>query len=113
MQPDIWEDKKEELKRKFKLTNEQVENNDIEDDFGVKGEEKKEVLEFESLAGKIKIEYITRPVIIDKKMHYAKTHGGGALVEYVLSQTEFTHKIRAYKWDIYNDQWEELDGGII
>lgn len=110
MQPDRWEDTKEELKRKFNLISEDVEKNPIEDDFGVKGEETKEVLEFNGPMGKIKIEYVTRPVILDKKMTYAKTKGTGALTEFVLSDSEFSHKIRAYKWDEYNDQWEEMDG---
>ena len=56
----------------------------------------------------MKVSRITRPMIIDKKFHYTHTSGGKGRVEYVLSDTEKTHRIALYKWNSLDDNWEEV-----
>lgn len=48
-----------------------------------------------------------RPVILDKKQHYSHRAGDTARTEYVLSETELSHKIKVYKENDYGD-WEEI-----
>ncbi len=48
-----------------------------------------------------------RPVVLDKKQHYSHRAGDTARTEYILSDTEFSHKIKVYKEDNYGE-WEEI-----
>ena len=49
-----------------------------------------------------------KPVVLEKKMHYSHRAGDTARVEYIYSQSEFTHKLRLYR---LNDEesWDELN----
>jgi hypothetical protein len=57
----------------------------------------------------MKLEYITRPVVIDKKTHGSRRIGSHTDVEYVYSDTEFSHSLKAYKWDENDQIWVEID----
>lgn len=59
--------------------------------------------------GEMKLEYFTRPVILDKKTHGSRRIGSLADVEYVYSATESSHSLKAYKWDEAQDDWIEID----
>jgi hypothetical protein len=48
-----------------------------------------------------------RPLILDKKLHYSHRQGDTAQTEYVVSDTELSHKLRVYKEDDYGD-WQEI-----
>ena len=67
----------------------------------------KETLIFDSPLGKVKLEYLTKPVVLDKKEHYSKRMGSSAQTEYILSDTEFVRRMDAYLWK--NDEWEKID----
>ena len=67
------------------------------------------VVEF-SLPGtgdRYKVVRENRPAVLDKKQHYSHRQGDTARTEYVLSDTEFSHKMKVYKEDDYGD-WEEV-----
>ncbi len=51
-----------------------------------------------------------KPVILDKKQHYSHRQGDTARTEYVLSDTELSHKLKVYKEDDYGD-WKEVTAG--
>ncbi len=109
MQDDKWEALKEELKRKFKVEDEHFEDLLVETGDGPVKQGKTEVLIFDSPIGKIKLTRESKPVVTDKKFIYSHRAGQAARTEYEFSDTEFTHKIVAYKWDDYNDEWKEMD----
>src|SRR5687768_16149646 len=111
MDNDKWEGLKEELKRKFKVEDEHFEDLIVETAEGPVVGGKVEVLVFESPVGKIKLTRESRPVVLDKKEFYSHQQGKAARVEYTFSETEFSHKIKAYKWDDDNDEWKEMDAG--
>lgn len=71
-----------------------------------------ETLIFTNPMGKIKLEWITRPVIIDKKVIGAHRRGGAgqAQVEYVYSDTETTHKLEAHRE--VDGEWQAIDNSI-
>jgi hypothetical protein len=48
-----------------------------------------------------------KPAVLDKKQHYSHRQGDTARTEYVLSDTELSHKVRVYKENDYGD-WEEV-----
>lgn len=109
MTDEKWEPLKEELKRKFKVEEEYFEDLTVETGDGPVKRGTVEVLIFESLIGKIKLTRESHPVVLDKKEFYSHQQGKAARIEYVFSDTEFSHKIKAYKWDDYNDEWKEID----
>lgn len=61
-----------------------------------------------SMAGQnFKVERENRPVVLEKKQFYSHRQGDTARTEYVLSDTELSHKIKVYKENMYGD-WEEV-----
>lgn len=117
MQDDKWEPLKEELKRKFKVEEERFEDLITQTADGPVISGKAEVIIFESPIGKIKLVRESKPVVLDKKEFYSHQQGKSARVEYKFSETEFSHKLKAYKWDPDasvgagdNDDWKEIDG---
>ncbi|MBI5621905.1 hypothetical protein HY933_03515 [Candidatus Falkowbacteria bacterium] len=72
---------------------------------------------FESLVfmgpmGKIKLEFITRPVVLDKKTNTSRRIGAEASVEYIYSEDEFSHKLTVYQWNEATDDWDELKSSM-
>lgn len=80
-----------------------------EDDTGQKLVTDIERVEFETPMGRMRTELATSPMILDKKTHYSHTAGAHTNIEYVLSETEKTQKIRAFRFDEDADEWIELN----
>jgi hypothetical protein len=59
--------------------------------------------------GRMKLVRTTRPLVVDKKMHYSNRAGGGTHAEYIYSKTESTSRIRLFKWSAPLNDWEEID----
>ncbi|OGF38905.1 hypothetical protein A2515_05905 [Candidatus Falkowbacteria bacterium RIFOXYD12_FULL_34_57] len=68
-----------------------------------------EYIEFNGPLGRIRLELITRPVILDKKTTYSKRIGSDTKVDYIYSADEKSHILMAYKWSDDNNDWEEMD----
>ncbi|NTU99130.1 hypothetical protein HGA64_03950 [Candidatus Falkowbacteria bacterium] len=64
---------------------------------------------FKGPLGRMKLEFITRPVILDKKTKYTNRIGSETVVEYVYSDEEKTHKLDVFKWDEDQDEWIEME----
>ncbi len=109
MQDDKWEALKEELHRKFKVEDEHFEDLIVHTSDGDVIGGKIEVLVFPTPMGKVKLTRESRPVVLDKKIIYSHQQGKSGRAEYEFSDTEFTHKIKAYKWDDDFDEWKEMD----
>ena len=109
MDIDKWEALKEELNRKFKVQDQRTEDLFVETEFGQVKSGSAEILEFETPMGLVKLEYETKPVVLDKKIIYSHQQGKSGRAEYKFSETEFSHKIKAYKWDDDNEEWKEID----
>lgn len=109
MNDEKWEDLKNNVKDKFGIIEEKTEADDMTDDVGNEIKGTKDILIFNGPLGKMMVARTTRPVILDKKSHYHKTQAGKALIEYVVSDTEFTHTIEASTWDDLKNDWEKID----
>ena len=59
--------------------------------------------------GRLKLTRTTRPLVVDKKLHFSNRSGGGSHVEYVYSDTETSSRIRLYLWSAPLNDWEEID----
>jgi hypothetical protein len=108
MTDEKWIDLKVKLKEKFGDVKETIQDDTGEDDLGHRIPSKIETVEFNSPLGHLKIARTTRPKIIDKKTYYHKG-AGGAQVEYILSDDEFSHKIEVTKLDEVTGEWKPLD----
>jgi hypothetical protein len=109
MDVDRWEQIKENIKNKFTVLEEGTEDLTVTTADGEVPSGKSEFLIAQTPMGKIKLAFESRPVVTDKKFIYSHRAGQAARTEYQFSDTEFSHKIKAYKWDEDNDEWKEID----
>ena len=58
--------------------------------------------------GKFKVMRENKPVVLEKKMHYSHRQGDTARSEYVLSDSEFSHRVRVFKEAEDDDEWQEV-----
>jgi hypothetical protein len=66
-------------------------------------------LEFTSPLGKIRLELIEKPIVLDKKTIYSHRGGSDTGVEYIYSPTERSTRLTAYKWSDDEDDWIEIE----
>ncbi|MDQ5939016.1 MAG: hypothetical protein QG603_479 [Patescibacteria group bacterium] len=99
MQPDRWLEIKQELKQKFELEDEYSE----ELDHG-----SQEVVEFVSPMGLVKLCFVQKPKVLDKKTTYSNRIGSGVSVEYVYDLENSTYHLDVWLWSEGNQQWEKL-----
>ncbi|MCG2701112.1 hypothetical protein L6267_03035 [Candidatus Parcubacteria bacterium] len=59
--------------------------------------------------GRMKLELVTKPVVLDKKTTYSRRIGSETQVDYIYSETEKSNKFIAYKWDEPRDAWVEIN----
>ena len=103
MQEDKWKSTVGRIKDAFEVLNEGSEH--IDDEGGVDIE----YIEFIGPMGKMRLEFITKPVILDKKTSYSRRIGSDTNVEYVYSETEKSSKLDVYKLDEDSGEWEEME----
>lgn len=102
MHLDKWQEIKEKILHDFEVLN-QTEEKDEE------RRENIEIIEFNGPMGKMRVEWITRPKVLNKKTQYSRRIGGNVSVDYVYSEDEVTHTFKVYKWSDIKDDWEEID----
>ena len=103
MNPDKWPEIKEKILSTFQVLNQEILENADE-------REVKEVIEFEGPLGRIKLEWLKKPKLLDKKTQYSNRIGGKVSVDYVFSEDEFTYTMIVYKWDVALEDWQQLAG---
>ena len=77
MQPEKWTIIKGNIKDNFKIEDEGSEH--IDDEGGIDIE----YIVFQSPLGKIRLEYITKPIVLDRKTTYSKRIGSETKIDYV------------------------------
>lgn len=97
-----WLDIKSIAKDKFEVLSETEEEG--EDGVGTV-----QLFEFEGPLGRMKLEFISKPRILDKKTTYSNRIGSEMKVNYVYSEDEVVHQLHAYKWNEVANDWEEID----
>ena len=69
-----------------------------------------EFIIFKGPLGKMRLEFVSKPVILDKKTNYSKRIGSETAVKYVYSEDEKSSHLTAYKWDDNQNDWIEVEG---
>lgn len=64
-------------------------------------------VEFTSPAGKMRLEFVTRPVVLGKHTFGGRKIGAATGVSYDYSSDEFTHSMHAFQWT--EGDWKEID----
>jgi hypothetical protein len=105
MTKDRWDSILANIKSNFKV----VEENSYfqERDGGIDVE----MIVFEGPIGTMKLELLSKPLVIDKKVIYSNRIGSDAKVEYKYSDNEKSLKMKAYKWDEAHIDWIEIEAG--
>lgn len=106
MLPEKWNDVVGRIKDKFEISdNGKIE---IEEEGGMIIE----FIEFQSPMGRTRLEFVKKPVILDRITNFSKRIGSDTSVKYVYSTDEFSHTMVAYKWDVALDDWVEMEGNM-
>lgn len=65
---------------------------------------------FEGPLGLMRLEFESRPAVIDKKTNYSNRIGSESAVTYVYSETEKATTFGVFKWDEGQEVWVEYSG---
>jgi len=103
MLPEKWENLVDDIKDKFEVEKQGKEHLDDQGGTDI------ESIIFKSPLGRVKLEFITKPVVLDKKTFYSQRIGSRTSVEYIYSEDEKSHKLAAYKWNEDQSDWVEID----
>lgn len=103
MTKERWQEIFGDIKDKFEVIDNG--NEHIEEEGGVDIE----YIVFRGPMGKTRLEFIAKPIVLDKKTNYSRRAGSEVKVDYVYSKTEKNHSLNAYKWDDKEKEWEEID----
>lgn len=60
---------------------------------------------FESPLGRIKLEFLVRPKVLDKKVSYSNRIGSESVVEYIYDPNEKSCQLLVYRWSEANNNW--------
>ena len=106
MTQDKWDNIKDNIQEKFEV--EDKGNIHLDEHGGVDIE----YIVFVGPLGRMRLEFIVRPILLDKKTIYARRIGAETKIDYVYSQTEKSHKLVVYKWDDDRDDWIEMEDSM-
>lgn len=103
MTDEKWQEVIGQIKDNFKVVSEATQDLAIEQGQGIV-----EVIEFIGPLGKMKLERTTRPLVVDKRTIGSRRIGSQTKVEYIYSETEKIHKLKAYRWSDDSGDWLEI-----
>lgn len=63
---------------------------------------------FNTPQGQWKLEFITQPVVLDRKVLTSRRSGGKTSVAYTYSESESTYRMHAYRFQEDSATWEEV-----
>ena len=105
MMPEKWKIIKGNIKDKFEIDDEGSEH--IDDEGGVDIE----FVVFQGPLGKMRLEFVSKPIVLDRKTTYSRRIGSETKIDYVYSEDEKSHVMTAYKWNDGDEEWVEVDAG--
>jgi len=106
MNTDKWKDILANIKDNFEVEEAGEERSEEEGGADV------EYIVFKGPLGRMKLEFVSRPIVVDKKVICSRRIGSEAKVDYIYSEDEKSTKFKAYKWDDGLDRWAEIDAGM-
>lgn len=108
MNPNRWENLIFMAEEKFGIDKQYTEDFEIAElSTGEKIMGQREIVEFKSPLGQIKLEKTSRPKVVDKKVLHTKRIGGRITVDFVYSDKEKIVELKIYKKST-NGEWKEI-----
>ena len=98
-----WKNLIDDIKDKFEVEKEGEEHLDERGGIDI------EFIIFKSPLGRVKLEFVTKPVVLDKKDIYSQRIGAQSNIEYVYSEDEKTTRLVAYKYNDVEKEWVEIN----
>jgi hypothetical protein len=96
-----WQNLISTIKDKFKVTKEGREELNP-------GPGHVEFIECGTPLGKVRLELIVKPKILEKKTYYSNRVGSQTTVEYRYDENEHTLTLKALRWNEESDTWQEV-----
>jgi hypothetical protein len=109
MDIDHWEAMKDGLRRKFEVEEEGDEEliMDTRDGEVLKGSAN--FLIFTTPIGRVKLSFEKKPMVLGKTEHFSHRAGEAPRTDYEFSDSEFSYKLKAYKWNDIDETWNPID----
>lgn len=101
MKPERWDEIKQMIKKQFEVEYEDTEQ--LEEVNGTC-----EIIEFDGPLGLMKVEFITKPKQLGRKVHASNRIGGGSREEILHSDSEMVSYLHVFTWDDDADDWKEI-----
>jgi hypothetical protein len=95
-----WKEIKHRIRENFEISDEYEEDMDP----GTS-----EALEFDGPQGKMKVRFVVKPKMLDKKTEYSNRVGSNVKVEYVYSEDEFVSYLQAFVWSDAANDWQKIE----
>lgn len=95
-----WQEVKKQIQQNFTIREEYDEDLDPG---------QAEVLEFDGPQGQMKVKYVTKPKLLDKKTTYSNRVGSGVKVDYVFSDDEFVSHLEVYILSPDGSDWQKIE----
>lgn len=108
MNNERWDNLIKMIEEKFEIEEDYIEDIHPDDGGG-----QKDIVVFTSPLGKIKLAREVRPLVTDKKTFYSKRGQNDMTVKYNYSKDETTQSLKAYKFDDFKDEWQEINSNNI
>ncbi|MFA5107487.1 MAG: hypothetical protein WC497_04140 [Patescibacteria group bacterium] len=102
MTDEKWQETKGKIKDTFDVLDERTE--DLIDEPGTA-----ETIEFVGPLGRMRLERVTKPVVIGERAIGARRIGSQKTVQKEYSPDEKVHYIKAYKFDEATEEWVEIE----
>ncbi|MBL7058282.1 hypothetical protein ISS03_03000 [Patescibacteria group bacterium] len=102
MTKERWNDIISDIKDKFEVIDMGTEHSEEEGGVQI------EYISFKNPIGEVRLELITKPVVLDKKVMYSNRIGAESNITYIYSETDFQSHFMAYRWNSETNDWEEL-----
>lgn len=71
-----------------------------------------EFIIFNGPLGRLKLEFASRPVIMDTRTKYSNRIGSDVTVNHTYSETEKSHSLNVWKWDEATEDWMAFESNL-
>jgi hypothetical protein len=71
-----------------------------------------EFMEFKGPLGQMRLEFVSRPVVLGKKTIYSRRIGSETAVEYQYDENDRAETLHVYRLDEASGEWVEVEAGM-
>ena len=106
MTTDRWQEIVEQVRSTFEVEDSGVDRSDEH------GGSTIEYIVFKGPVGKIKLEFLTHPVLLNTRTKYSNRIGSEVRVDNIYSETDMVSRLEVWRWDDANESWQPFDSTL-